>query len=68
MLLLDIAGIFCLLQGIAPLVQKMAGQDPKQSFFIVNQYSDYQPLPSIALIVLGVLLIGTARVLRKSRK
>ncbi|KNE81930.1 MULTISPECIES: hypothetical protein [Streptomyces] len=65
---LDVAGVVCLLQGISPLAQKAAGQDPDQSFFIVNQLSQYQPLGSIALIALGILLLVLSQGIRKARK
>ncbi|GAA3375598.1 hypothetical protein GCM10020367_44020 [Streptomyces sannanensis] len=68
LLALDIVGVILLLQGVSPLVQKMAGKDPEESFFIVNQISGHQPLASVALIVLGSLLLTTSYRIRKSRK
>lgn len=68
LLVLDIAGVVCLLQGIAPLIQKAFGEDPEESFFIVNHFSQYQPLASIALIALGILLLVMSQGIRKARR
>jgi hypothetical protein len=68
LVVLVIAGILCLIQGIAPLVQKAAGQDPRKSYFIVNHFPHDQPLVNIGLIVLGVLLLVVARGIRKARR
>ncbi|MFJ2744342.1 hypothetical protein ACIO3O_32345 [Streptomyces sp. NPDC087440] len=68
LLILEIAGVILLLQGIAPLVQRMSGTNPEESFFIVNSFPDNQGLASAVLILAGALLLGFAIRVRRSRK
>ncbi|MFB7560093.1 hypothetical protein [Streptomyces brevispora] len=68
LLILEIAGVLMLLQGGAPLIQRMSGKDPEESFFIVNSFPDNQGLVSAVLLVGGILLLGAAVRIRRSRK
>ncbi|MFE7767632.1 hypothetical protein [Streptomyces sp. NPDC057438] len=68
LLILEIAGVILLLQGVAPLVQRMSGTDPEESFFIVNSFPDHQGLASALLTAAGVLLLVLAFRVRRSRR
>ncbi|MDA3629072.1 hypothetical protein OU415_26820 [Saccharopolyspora sp. WRP15-2] len=51
--LLRIVGVVLLLQGLAPLAQSAFGQDPEESFFLVNAVPAAQPWAGLALAALG---------------
>ena len=60
-LVLQIAGAVLLLQGLAPLLQRSAGQDPGESLFLANAVPQLQPWVGIALAVLGLACLTLAR-------
>ncbi|MEU1087771.1 hypothetical protein ACFYPN_26540 [Streptomyces sp. NPDC005576] len=66
--ILDIGGVLLLLQGVAPIVQRMTGKDPEESFFIVNSFPGNQNLASAVLILAGIVLLSAAVRVRRSRK
>ncbi|MCX5401723.1 hypothetical protein [Streptomyces sp. NBC_00102] len=66
--ILDIGGVLMLLQGIAPVVQRMTGKDPEESFFIVNAFPENQGLASAVLVLGGIALLSAAVRVRRSRK
>ncbi|MFE3519879.1 hypothetical protein [Streptomyces sp. NPDC059166] len=68
LLVLEIAGVILLLQGVAPIVQRLTGTDPEESFFIVNSFPEHQGLASVTLAVAGALLLVGALRIRRSRK
>ncbi|KAA5826578.1 hypothetical protein ABT337_17820 [Saccharopolyspora hirsuta] len=51
--LLWIVGVVLLLQGLAPLAQSAFGNDPTESFFLVNLVPAAQPWVNLALAALG---------------
>ncbi|WP_328718503.1 hypothetical protein OHT52_02790 [Streptomyces sp. NBC_00247] len=66
--ILDIGGVLLLLQGIAPVVQRMSGKDPEESFFIVNSFPGNEGLASAILILGGIALLSAAVRVRRARK
>nr|WTB33383.1 hypothetical protein OG781_31380 [Streptomyces sp. NBC_00830] len=66
--ILDIGGILLLLQGGAPLIQKMSGTDPQESFFLANAFPENQGLVCILLIIAGIALLAAGQRVRRSRR
>ncbi|WP_327174288.1 hypothetical protein [Streptomyces sp. NBC_01335] len=66
--ILDIGGALMLLQGIAPIVQRMSGTDPEESFFIVNAFPENQGLASTVLVLGGIVLLSAAVRVRRGRR